>query len=108
MPFQQWRRMQRELRLRTWLGRVIRDVQHKPEETSCSSHDESACKLQWTWKRKAPELKRSVFLIPAGSFKSQRPRDAGVNEEDEALLRGWRPLPPKSPSKEKRPKCWNT
>ena len=37
---------------------------------NCGARDENVCKLRWAWERKVPELKRSVFVIPAADFKS--------------------------------------
>jgi hypothetical protein len=34
--------------------------------------DSNVCGLQWTWEVPLPELGRSVFVVPAESFKSKR------------------------------------
>ena len=36
------------------------------------ARDENVCGLQWTWEVPVPELKRSVFVVPAEFFKTQR------------------------------------
>ena len=47
---------------------------------NCGARDENVCKLRWAWERKVPELKRSVFVIPAGDFKSGRPHVLVLND----------------------------
>jgi len=42
--------------------------------------DENVCGLQWSWERYIPELKRSVFLVPASEFKGKRPHVAILND----------------------------
>lgn len=36
------------------------------------ARDENVCGLQWSWEVPVPELKRSVFVVPAEFFKTQR------------------------------------
>jgi integrase len=36
------------------------------------ARDNNVCGLRWSWEVKVPELKRSVFVIPAAEFKGQR------------------------------------
>ena len=36
------------------------------------ARDDNICRLRWEWERPVPELERSVFLIPASEFKSNR------------------------------------
>ena len=47
---------------------------------NCGARDENVCKLRWAWERKVPELKRSVFVIPAADYKSQRPHVVVLND----------------------------
>ena len=42
--------------------------------------DANMCGLQWSWEVPIPELARSVFVIPAEEFKSQRPHVAVLND----------------------------
>ena len=42
--------------------------------------DENICGLRWQWERPIPELGRSVFVIPAEEFKSNRPHVAILND----------------------------
>lgn len=36
------------------------------------ARDDNVCGLRWDWERDVPELKRSVFVIPAAEFKGKR------------------------------------
>lgn len=36
------------------------------------ARDDNVCGLRWAWEVKVPELKRSVFVIPAAEFKGKR------------------------------------
>ncbi|MDP3228473.1 MAG: site-specific integrase [Acidovorax sp.] len=36
------------------------------------ARDDNVCGLRWEWEVKVPDLKRSVFVIPAAEFKGQR------------------------------------
>lgn len=36
------------------------------------ARDDNVCGLRWEWEVKVPELKRSVFVIPAAEFKGKR------------------------------------
>jgi integrase len=42
--------------------------------------DSNICGLPWQWERQIDQLKRSVFVIPAGEFKSKRPHVAIWND----------------------------
>ncbi len=42
--------------------------------------DNNICGLRWNWERPIEQLKRSVFVIPAGEFKSKRPHVAILND----------------------------
>jgi integrase len=42
--------------------------------------DNNVCGLRWQWERHIDQLKRSVFVIPAGEFKSKRPHVAILND----------------------------
>lgn len=42
--------------------------------------DENVCGLRWKWERYIPELKRSVFVVPAEEFKGKRPHVAILND----------------------------
>jgi integrase len=42
--------------------------------------DKNVCHLKWEWERRLPELGRSVFLVPAASFKSARAHVAILND----------------------------
>ncbi|WP_244165845.1 tyrosine-type recombinase/integrase [Pseudomonas abietaniphila] len=50
--------------------------------TGC--REQEVCKLQWDWEIPVPELKTSVFLIPAGF--GGRSAKAGVKNRDERLV----------------------
>lgn len=39
---------------------------------NAGARDNNVCGLRWSWEVKVPELKRSVFVIPASEFKGQR------------------------------------
>ena len=47
---------------------------------NCGARDDNICRLQWAWERKVPEMDRSVFVIPAAEFKSQRPHVLILND----------------------------
>jgi integrase len=42
--------------------------------------DENVCGLRWSWERFIPELKRSVFVVPAEEYKGKRPHVAILND----------------------------
>ncbi|WP_230427152.1 tyrosine-type recombinase/integrase [Collimonas humicola] len=42
--------------------------------------DDNVCGLRWSWERYIPELKRSVFVVPASEFKGKRPHVAILND----------------------------
>lgn len=42
--------------------------------------DENVCGLRWSWERYIPELRCSVFLVPASEFKGKRPHVAILND----------------------------
>jgi integrase len=44
------------------------------------ARDENVCGLQWSWEVPVPELKRSVFVIPAEFFKTQRKHVLVLND----------------------------
>lgn len=47
---------------------------------NCGARDDNVCKLRWQWERAVPELKRSVFVIPAKEFKGKRPHVLVLND----------------------------
>ena len=53
---------------------------HGAVRVNCGARDENVCKLRWAWERKVPELKRSVFVVPAADFKSGRPHVLVLND----------------------------
>lgn len=44
------------------------------------ARDNNVCGLQWEWEVQVPELKRSVFVIPAAEFKGQRDHVLVLND----------------------------
>lgn len=50
------------------------------------ARDENIVGLKWEWERRIPELKRSVFLIPAGEFKSDRPHVLILNDVASSVI----------------------
>jgi integrase len=42
--------------------------------------DDNICGLRWDWERVIPELKRSVFVVPASEYKGKRPHVAILND----------------------------
>ena len=46
--------------------------------TGC--RDENITGLRWRWERKIPQLRRSVFIIPASEFKGNRPHVVILND----------------------------
>lgn len=50
------------------------------------ARDENVCGLQWDWEVKVPELKRSVFVIPAECFKTNRPHVLMLNDVAWAII----------------------
>ena len=63
------------------------------------ARDDNVCGLEWAWERPVPELGRSVFVIPAEAFKSERPHVLVLNdvawsivERRPADLLAWRAL----------------
>ena len=44
------------------------------------ARDENVCGLQWDWEVNVPELKRSVFVVPAAEFKGQRDHVLVLND----------------------------
>lgn len=50
------------------------------------ARDENVCGLQWSWEVKVPELKRSVFVIPAECFKTNRPHVLMLNDTAWAII----------------------
>lgn len=45
-----------------------------------SLRDENVCGLKWSWERIIPDLKRSVFIVPASEFKGKRPHVPILND----------------------------
>lgn len=52
--------------------------------------DSNVCGLQWEWEVKVPELGRSVFVIPAESFKTRRPHVVILNDVAWSIIRSQR------------------
>lgn len=50
------------------------------------ARDENVCGLQWQWEVPVPELKRSVFVIPAEFFKTQRKHVLILNDVAWAIV----------------------
>lgn len=44
------------------------------------ARDSNVCGLRWEWEVPVPDIKRSVFIIPAGFFKSERPHVLVLND----------------------------
>ncbi len=54
----------------------------------------NVCGLEWAWEVFVPELGRSVFVIPAGSFKAKRPHVAILNDVAWSIVQTQRGLHP--------------
>jgi len=54
----------------------------------------NVCGLQWTWEVPLPELDRSVFVVPAESFKSKRDHVAILNDAAWSIVQAQRGLHP--------------
>lgn len=50
------------------------------------ARDDNVCGLEWAWERPVPEIGRSVFVIPAEAFKSQRPHVLVLNDVAWAIV----------------------
>jgi integrase len=51
------------------------------------ARDENVCGLRWEWEVRVPELKRSVFIIPADAFKSGRRHVLILNDVAWAIVK---------------------
>jgi integrase len=47
---------------------------------------ENVCGLKWDWEQRLPELRRSVFVIPASEFKSGRSHVVILNDRAQAVI----------------------
>ena len=56
--------------------------------------DSNVCGLQWTWEVPLPELARSVFVVPAESFKSKRDHVVILNDAAWSIVQAQRGLHP--------------
>jgi integrase len=56
--------------------------------------DSNVCGLQWTWEVPLPELGRSVFVVPADSFKSKRDHVVILNDAAWSVVQAQRGLHP--------------
>jgi len=56
--------------------------------------DSNVCGLQWTWEVPLPELGRSVFVVPAESFKSKRDHVVILNDAAWSIVQAQRGLHP--------------
>src|SRR5512142_244913 len=56
--------------------------------------DGNVCGLEWTWEVPVPELGRSVFVIPAESFKSKRDHVVILNDAAWSVVQAQRGLHP--------------
>jgi integrase len=56
--------------------------------------DRNVCHLQWTWEVPLPELVRSVFVVPAESFKSKRDHVVILNDAAWSIVQTQRGLHP--------------
>jgi integrase len=56
--------------------------------------DGNVCGLQWTWEVPLPELDRSVFVVPAESFKSKRDHVVILNDAAWSIVQAQRGLHP--------------
>jgi len=52
--------------------------------------DENVCGLRWSWEKFIPELKRSVFVIPAAEFKGKRQHVAILNDVASSVVESCR------------------
>lgn len=52
--------------------------------------DENVCGLRWAWEQKVPEVKRSVFIIPAAEFKTNVPHVAVLNDAAWSIIEAQR------------------
>jgi integrase len=52
--------------------------------------DSNVCGLQWEWEVKVPELGRSVFVVPAESFKTKRPHVVVPNDIAWSIIKSQR------------------
>lgn len=54
------------------------------------ARDDNVCGLRWEWEVKVPELKRSVFVIPASEFKGQRDHVLILNDAAWSIVQACR------------------
>ena len=59
-------------------------------DLNCGARDDNVCKLRSDREREVPELERSVFVIPAAEFKSQRPHVLILNDMAAEIVEGCR------------------
>lgn len=52
--------------------------------------DENICGLRWAWERHVPQLKRSVFVIPAEEYKNGRPHVVILNDVAHSVVESCR------------------
>ncbi|QNB08395.1 tyrosine-type recombinase/integrase [Herbaspirillum frisingense] len=57
---------------------------------NAGTRDENTCGLRWDWEQRFPELGRSVFVIPAGEYKSGRHHVVILNDTAQAVVDGQR------------------
>lgn len=67
------------------------------------ARDENVCGLQWKWEVDVPEIKRSVFVIPAECFKTNRPHVLMLNDAAWAIIQRRRGQHPQYVFTYKRP-----
>jgi len=69
------------------LMRLPRHLQDMVEfSVNTGARDENVCGLRWDWEVPVPELKRSVFKVPAEFFKSDRPHILVLNDVAWAIV----------------------
>jgi integrase len=56
--------------------------------------DNNVCGLQWSWEVSVPEVRRSVFVIPAEAFKSKRAHVVILNDVAWSIIQTQRDLDP--------------
>jgi len=75
---------QEQAKLLTRLPRHLQDMVEFAVNTG--ARDENVCGLRWDWEVPVPELKRSVFVIPAEVFKSGRQHVLVLNDVAWAIV----------------------
>jgi integrase len=69
------------------LTRLPRHLQDMVEfSVNTGARDENVCGLRWDWEVPVPELKRSVFVVPAACFKSGRQHVMVLNDVAWAIV----------------------